>query len=122
MDMETESDEWNEEWYVAPTVFPLFSNLSGASSYSPRSKSSQAAMGVRNFDVPPPGPYRNPEDDVNEEYSDNSWDDETPECGSLRNVKLKIGERITRVTPDITSSLRRSRWRKKYFPRGTFPY
>lgn len=50
-----------------------------------------------------------------------SWE-EAPECGEIINVRQKIGERVTRVHPDFTSSLRRSRWRKKYFPRGTFPY
>jgi hypothetical protein len=50
-----------------------------------------------------------------------SWED-TPECGKIRNVRLRPGEKITRVTPDLTSYLRRSRWRKKHFPPGTFPY
>ena len=49
-------------------------------------------------------------------------DDDTPQCGELINVKPKIGERVTRIHPDYTSQLRRSRWRLKYFPRGTFPY
>ena len=52
---------------------------------------------------------------------DEDWDD-APECGTFVNTKLKIGEHVTRVHPDYTSSLRRSRWRKKYFPIGTFPY
>jgi hypothetical protein len=52
---------------------------------------------------------------------EDEWED-APECGTLVNVKQKIGERVSRVHPDYTSSLRRSRWRKKYFPRGTFPY
>ena len=70
----------------------------------------------------PKNPYRdllknNSEDSDDEEAS---WE-ETPECGKLRNVKLKIGERISRVTPDLTSSLRRSRWRKKHFG-NKFPY
>jgi len=67
-------------------------------------------------------------DSDNESYSSSassnvstSWE-EPPECGVIINVRQKIGERVTRVHPDYTSSLRRSRWRKKYFPRGTFPY
>mmetsp|Transcript_21610 Transcript_21610/g.33017 ORF Transcript_21610/g.33017 Transcript_21610/m.33017 type:complete len:2075 (+) Transcript_21610:97-6321(+) len=59
--------------------------------------------------------------DENESDDDASWE-EAPECGILINVKQKIGERVSRVHPDYTSSLRRSRWRKKYFPRGAFPY
>lgn len=53
---------------------------------------------------------------------DSFWDGERPECGTIRNVRLRIGEKITRVTPDLTSHVRRSRWRKKHFPPGTFPY
>ena len=52
---------------------------------------------------------------------EDSWE-ELPECGLIINVRQKIGERVSRIHPDHTSSLRRSRWRKKYFPRGTFPY
>lgn len=48
--------------------------------------------------------------------------EDTPQCGELINVKPKIGERVSRIHPDYTSQLRRSRWRLKYFPRGTFPY
>jgi hypothetical protein len=63
-------------------------------------------------------------DDDNHEYDDDNllWGDERPECGRIRNVRLRIGEKITRVTPDLTSHVRRSRWRKKHFPPGTFPY
>jgi len=49
------------------------------------------------------------------------WED-APECGTFVNTKQKIGEHVTRVHPDYTSSLRKSRWRRKYFPIGTFPY
>eukprot|EP00536_Pseudo-nitzschia_multiseries_P016852 jgi/Psemu1/247792/estExt_Genewise1.C_12670001 len=52
---------------------------------------------------------------------EDEWED-APECGTLVNTKLKIGEHVSKVHPDYTSSLRKSRWRKKYFPIGTFPY
>ena len=52
---------------------------------------------------------------------DEDWED-APECGTFVNTKLKIGEHVSRVHPDHTSSLRKSRWRRKYFPAGTFPY
>lgn len=48
--------------------------------------------------------------------SDCSWED-TPECGKLKNIVLRPGEMISRLSPDYTSSLRRSRWRKKYVRR-----
>ena len=63
--------------------------------------------------------------DDNEYDCESTWDDyddDGPECGHIVNVKQKIGERVSRVNPYTTSSLRRSRWRRKYFPRGTFPY
>ena len=54
-------------------------------------------------------------------YDDDEWE-EAPECGTIVNTRQKIGEHVTRVHPDFTSSLRKSRWRKKYFPAGSFPY
>lgn len=36
------------------------------------------------------------------------------EIGSLCPIRLRPGERITRIHPEYTSSLRQSRWRKKY--------
>lgn len=56
-----------------------------------------------------------------EDDDDDSWE-EPPECGTFQNVKQKIGERLSLVHHQHLSSLRESRWRKKYFPRGTFPY
>jgi len=63
----------------------------------------------------------------NSSYDDDDDDDdveweEAPECGTIVNTRQKIGEHVTRVHPDFTSSLRKSRWRKKYFPAGSFPY
>ena len=36
------------------------------------------------------------------------------EIGSLCPVRVRGGERVSRIHPDFTSSLRQSRWRKKY--------
>lgn len=55
-------------------------------------------------------------------YSDDGTWEDAPECGTFTNVKPKLGERVSRVTPDHTSHLLRSRFRKKHFPRGSFPY
>mmetsp|Transcript_20273 Transcript_20273/g.45312 ORF Transcript_20273/g.45312 Transcript_20273/m.45312 type:complete len:120 (+) Transcript_20273:230-589(+) len=74
--------------------------------------------------------YTNDKDSLRSYYSsgssyddddDEEWED-FPECGNIINTRLKIGEHVSRVHPDYTSSLRKSRWRKKYFPIGTFPY
>jgi hypothetical protein len=56
-------------------------------------------------------------DEDSESTSSSTWED-VPECGYFVNVKPKLGERVSRVTPDHTSHLLRSRFRKKYFPRG----
>lgn len=61
----------------------------------------------------------------NEKYlgdDDDSYWEEEPEVGELCTVRLKIGERVSRVTWEHTSSLRRSRWRRKYFPKSKFPH
>lgn len=47
-----------------------------------------------------------------------SWED-APECGTLVNVKPKLGERVSRLTHNHTSHLLRSRFRKKYTPKGS---
>ena len=43
-----------------------------------------------------------------------------PEIGSIYTIRFRIGERVSRVHYDYTSSLRKSRWKKKYFPKGIF--
>jgi len=50
-----------------------------------------------------------------------TWE-ETLEVGTLCTVRLKIGERASRVHYDYTSLLRKSRWRKKYCPFDTFSH
>lgn len=42
------------------------------------------------------------------------------EIGTICTIRFKIGERVSRVHPKFTSSLRKSRWKKKYFPKGIF--
>lgn len=97
MPMPIKANEWSEDWYQNPWV-------THEAEDSPKDKTTMKQFSYFNSNV----------DDISLL--------EAPECGRIRNTRLKIGERITRVTPDLTSSLRRSRWRKKYFPRGTFPY
>ena len=117
MEMPMKAGEWTEEWYQKPWTSYSDSSMDGSScseeleSQTTRSEMDQLRRRYRT------GAHS--EDD--DEDENGSWED-IPECGTIRNVKLKIGERISRVTPDITSSLRRSRWRRKFFPRGTFPY
>jgi hypothetical protein len=117
--------EWNEAWYTtwkSPDARPQFGG-SHSSDYESYTDGGTADDGTStdgggsctdNSSRVNKSPMSNDSDE-------DSWE-EAPECGTIVNVKLKIGERISRVHPDYTSSLRRSRWRKKYFPRGTFPY
>ena len=60
-------------------------------------------------------------DDDDTDDDDDDWED-APECGTLVNVKQTIGENVTRVHLDFTSSLHKSQWQERYFPSGTFPY
>lgn len=48
--------------------------------------------------------------------------EEAPQVGTLCTVRLKIGEKVSRVSHSYSSHLRRSRWRRKHFPKGSFPY
>jgi hypothetical protein len=100
MEMPMKAGEWTDEWYQKPWIVQAESTLSDP-------LGAELAVGRR-------ATSNGDEDEL-------SWE-EIPECGKLKNVKLKIGDRITRVTPELTSSLRKSRWRKKHFPHGSFPY
>ena len=105
MEMPMRAPDWTDEWFRTPTLVPLGSNLS--SSYDD-------ADHLPKLEPDRKSPRGN---DVSDS---DSWED-TPECGTLKNVRLKPGDRISRLTPELTSSVRRSRWRKKHFPRG-LPY
>ena len=60
------------------------------------------------------------EEDLGHRSDGASWI-EPPEVGTLCTVRYKTGEPKSRVNWFLTSRLRRSRWRKKYFPLG-LPY
>eukprot|EP00977_Amphora_coffeiformis_P016077 scaffold4875_cov155-Amphora_coffeaeformis.AAC.4 len=111
MEMPVKASEWTEDWYRTPTLPSLGTNLSGSAGAGGDGDASEY---YRKYVQEPEG------NDFSEDEED--WEDGAPECGTLKNVKVKPGERISRITPDLTSSLRRSRWRKKFFPKGTFPY
>lgn len=132
--------EWTEEWFTqwkAPALGAVSSSRSmddyTAMSYADRTTFTDYDGTNRGSFTEDGSTVRNPDDDFSssassgsgsersEDDDDDTWE-EAPECGELINVKQRIGERITRVHYNYTSSLRRSRWRKKYFPRGTFPY
>lgn len=61
------------------------------------------------------------EEEENDAIVKPEWE-ETPQVGTLCTLRLKIGEKVSRVKWDYTSHLRRSRWRRKHFPNGNFPY
>uniref|UniRef100_A0A7S2YQV9 Uncharacterized protein n=1 Tax=Entomoneis paludosa TaxID=265537 RepID=A0A7S2YQV9_9STRA len=106
MEMPMRAPGWKEDWFRAPTFAPLGTNMSGdALDLAPSPSHEIDRLNRLSYD----------------EVESEAWE-EAPECGRLKNVKLRPGDRITRLTPELTSSLRRSRWRKKHFPRGTFPY
>jgi len=55
-----------------------------------------------------------------ESSDDSTLEEEIPEVGTICTVRLALGERISRVHYNYTSSLRKSRWKKKYLPQGIF--
>ncbi|CAB9517105.1 expressed unknown protein [Seminavis robusta] len=120
MENKPHPEEWTEEWYKtweAPKGRTTSRSVS--SSYTGSDKSSD---GSTNY-IGSSASYSTAGNFTASECEDDrSYYEDTPQCGELINVKPKIGERVTRIHPDYTSQLRRSRWRKKYFPRGTFPY
>jgi len=70
------------------------------------------------------------EDQSNEKYQrlktlrqvKDTYSEQGPEIGTLFTMRLKLGAGISQVNYNCTSSYWRSRWRRKYFPSGTFPY
>ena len=116
--------EWTEEWYTtwkAPGNKHDITESHSGSEGSSVDEGSCTDGGSSSDDDSGNDRASNAGGDNTDDYDDGSWE-EAPECGIIVNVKQKIGERVSRVHPDYTSSLRRSRWRRKYFPRGTFPY
>ncbi|KAG7337357.1 hypothetical protein IV203_000006 [Nitzschia inconspicua] len=118
-----EDGQWDVEWYTTwsarknmPKPPPATATITTATEGEDTTYESEYGSEESSEET---GSYTDTSTDI--EDDDGEWED-APECGTLVNVKQKIGERITRVHPDYTSSLRRSRWRKKYFPKGSFPY
>lgn len=122
MEMPTRAEEWTKDWYDKQWAAPLPSNVSGTTS------SGLEVLSDEQKEIEPYGTplsrmdrnctHKGKSHDSNEE---SLWED-IPECGKLRNVLVKPGERISRLSPNFTCYLRRSRWRKKHFPRGSCPY
>mmetsp|Transcript_23291 Transcript_23291/g.35936 ORF Transcript_23291/g.35936 Transcript_23291/m.35936 type:complete len:299 (+) Transcript_23291:484-1380(+) len=117
-------DEWDQDWYL---TWQCKREMGALIAYSQSEDESviedtlsRVSSGTR-YDESVASEEMDDNDDDDYISDDDSWE-ELPQCGSIHNVKLKIGERVSRVHHNHTSSLRRSRWRKKYFPRGTFPY
>ena len=115
-----ESGDWNEDWYTTwksrrdnPNNLVTFTeadipslslNSSGTSSTSTTITESQSS-------------------DQSVQSSDSTYCRKKPvliEIGNLVSVRFG-GEKVSKVHPDYTSSLRRSRWRKKYM-RGEFAF
>ena len=117
--------EWTEEWFTtwkAPNKGPPSGSRSQSYHESHSEESDEQSTTASDGDsVSSSGSSSCESTDSDDDSDDDSWE-EPPECGTIVNVQQKIGERVTRVHPDFTSSLRRSRWRRKYFPKGTFPY
>ena len=114
--------DWTPEWYTTwgGRKFPRPSTSEGSFDTC----SGQSGSDTENFDSDGESQVIGGSGSYSSSSSfdeDDEWE-EAPECGTLVNTRQKIGEHVTKVHPDFTSSLRKSRWRKKYFPAGSFPY
>lgn len=108
-------DEWEEEWYMTwksrkENPNALFSTASSKKG------------GVERTNSPLRDKYAlddgaSDSDDEENIPDDKLWKD-PPEFGKLCTVRYKVGEPRSRLNWFLTSRLRRSRFRKKYFPHG----
>ncbi|KAL7507185.1 hypothetical protein ACHAXN_004591 [Cyclotella atomus] len=111
-----DEDEWNENWYTTwrsrrdnPNNLIAFAELEiKTPSYS--EENNTIVEGLSSID-----------ESIHTSSSKAPKRKVTIEIGTLCPVRLKTGERISRVHPEFTSSLRRSRWRKKYVSGMKFP-
>jgi hypothetical protein len=111
-----DEDEWNENWYTTwrsrrdnPNNLIAFAELEiKTPSYS--EENNTIVEGLSSID-----------ESIHTSSSKAPKRKVTIEIGTLCPVRLKTGERISRVHPEFTSSLRRSSWRKKYVSGMKFP-
>lgn len=129
-----EKGEWDEGWYTTwhsrkdnPNNLILHEQdeMDNSSSYFSQSDDGHS-MNDHSDDLSEDSAFRENEDgtDYASQFTkdtNESWE-EVPEVGTICTIRLKIGENVSRVHYCWTSRLRRSRWRRKFFPRGTFPY
>lgn len=95
-------DEWNEDWYT--TWKSRKDNPNNLVTFV------ETEMSNSNVD-----------DASSDNYTTSSGKKRVVvEIGTLCPVRVKPGERLSKVHFDYVSSLRRSRWRKKYL-KGIFP-
>ena len=112
-----EPGEWVEDWYTTwqsrkensntLKLSEMDENLDGSEDSGDEISESDTSRQERN--------------NTESKNDDDSYWEEDQDVGTLRTVRLKVDERVSRVTWNHTSSLQRSRWRRKYFPKGTIP-
>ena len=115
--------EWEEEWYMSwkarkENPNALFSRRENPHTFF--STSSSKKEGVESTSTPVRDKYAlDDEDPSYADGEDNIPDDklwkEPPEFGKLCTIRYKVGEPRSRLNWFLTSRLRRSRFRKKYF-------
>ena len=112
-----DADEWNEDWFTTwqsrkenpnnLVLYEMEENLEGIDDVT-----------INDFGTVKSRDTRKTKSSGYEDGSESG--EEVPEIGTLCTMRLKTGERVSRVHYEFTSSLRKSRWRKKYFPKGVF--
>jgi len=114
---------WEEEWYTSWLARKHNSGMldhggrKQASRYSPMHSAGSVRPNSR-------GSVRSNARTVRSKFGLTDDDEEDKEeeatIGRLHTVRYRPGERLSRVHYDYTSFLFKSKWKKKYFPKGIF--
>ena len=113
-----QAGEWKEEWYMSwksrkENPDALFSSIA-TNKKRDQERSSNKPRDKYALDDDEDSSFSDDEENV---PTDKMWKD-PPEFGKLCTVRYKVGESRSRLNWFLTSRLRRSRFRKKYFPHG----
>lgn len=101
-------DEWNEDWFT--TWKSRRDNPNNLLTYAKEDEVSTTKRGASD-DGTVETHDSDAESDVTE---DKPRVKKVIEIGNIVSVRVRCGERVSRIHPDFTSSLRMSRWKRKY--------
>mmetsp|Transcript_22839 Transcript_22839/g.28020 ORF Transcript_22839/g.28020 Transcript_22839/m.28020 type:complete len:926 (+) Transcript_22839:115-2892(+) len=118
-DVVTFPNKWEEEWYTTwltrkknPNKAKVDRRKESKRSRKSKKKKSKKSRRHRDYDDDSYQSERKIEEDTN--------DLQHLQIGEIYTHRFRLGERVSRVHPYFVSYLGKSRWKKKYFPRGIF--